>query len=120
MHNVGHCRSKGIYFIQKLNKVIMTKEEILKHYGIYPGFRSTYTYEGILSAMEDYAALISAKPIVSGSLPQNVSVAEIIDVIEKLIQNSHSIGADGEPTAPILDIVDTWMKARDLLCRLRQ
>src|SRR5574337_1645361 len=57
---------------------------------------------------------------VSGSLPQNVTVADIIDVLEKLIQNSHSIDADGEPTAPILDIVDAWIKARDLLFRLRQ
>lgn len=32
-----------------------TKEEILKSLGIYPGFRSTYTYDGILEAMEQYA-----------------------------------------------------------------
>lgn len=55
-----------------------------------------------------------------GSLPQNVNVDEIIDVLEKLILNSHNIDADGEPTDPILDIVDTWLKASDLLCRLRQ
>jgi hypothetical protein len=30
------------------------KEEILKKHGIYPGFRSTYTYEAILSAMDEY------------------------------------------------------------------
>ena len=32
----------------------MSKEEILKKHGIYPGFRSTYTYEAILSAMDEY------------------------------------------------------------------
>lgn len=56
----------------------MTKEEILKHYGIYPGFRSTYTYDGILSAMGDYAALIAAKPLVSGSLPLD-QIKELLD-----------------------------------------
>ncbi len=35
---------------------IKSKEEILKDQGIYPGFRSTYTYEGILAAMREYAS----------------------------------------------------------------
>ena len=33
-----------------------SKEEILKDNGIYPGFKSTYTYESILAAMDEYAS----------------------------------------------------------------
>ncbi|MES2382343.1 MAG: hypothetical protein V4538_14955 [Bacteroidota bacterium] len=39
-----------------------SKEEILKDKGIFPGFRSTYTYDGIISAIEEYASQLTPSP----------------------------------------------------------
>lgn len=56
---------------------------------------------------------------VSGALPTDLR-KETISVLETLINNFQHINADGEPQASTIDIVDGWIKARDLLLKLRQ
>ena len=50
----GQPKPKNLTMPNQQTPAPMSKEEILKKHGIYPGFRSTYTYEAILSAMDEY------------------------------------------------------------------
>jgi hypothetical protein len=44
---------------------------------------------------------------------------ETINVLETLINTYHSVDQDGELTAPIMDIVEAWMNAKELLSKLK-
>lgn len=56
--NVTHARKllSKIRAAQSTKGEVRSVEEILKEHGIYPGFRSTYTYDGIVEAMKIFAS----------------------------------------------------------------
>ena len=76
----------------------MSKEEILKKHGIYPGFRSTYTYEAILSAMDEYRLAFEKEQqpkTIKGSLWYCETCKSTVDAVNVTYEETHDVRAGG-------------------------